>query len=289
MRNKKRKNKWNTTKIINGILVAVVFFSVVHTVLATTPNPGHPWAEVGDGTFQVLGPTQMRTYTFPDSDATILTSESDPTFNTWLLATPPIYSETDPVFTVWDKSTGISITESQISDFGTYLTAETDPSFNAWLIATPPLYSYTETDPVFTAWDKSTGISITESQISDFGTYLTAETDPIFVGQKGQANGVATLGADGKIPSSELPLITISNTFVVADETAMLALTAETGDVAVRTDSNTSYILAGINPAVLSDWQQLLTPTDTVLSVNGATGAVNLLASDIVLTGYVSG
>ncbi|MFZ2072203.1 MAG: hypothetical protein WAV10_00775, partial [Minisyncoccia bacterium] len=42
-------------------------------------------------------------------------------------------------------------------------------------------------------------------------------------------------------------------------------------------------------PAVLSDWQQLLTPTDTVLSVNGATGAVNLLASDIVLTGYVSG
>ena len=31
----------------------------------------------------------------------------------------------------------------------------------------------TETDPVFTAWDKSTGISITESQISDFGSYVT--------------------------------------------------------------------------------------------------------------------
>ena len=30
-----------------------------------------------------------------------------------------------------------------------------------------------ETDPVFSAWDKSTGISITESQISDFGTYST--------------------------------------------------------------------------------------------------------------------
>lgn len=35
-----------------------------------------------------------------------------------------------------------------------------------------------ETDPVFTAWDKSTGISITEAQVSDLGTYLTAETDP---------------------------------------------------------------------------------------------------------------
>lgn len=32
-----------------------------------------------------------------------------------------------------------------------------------------------ETDPVFNAWDKSTGISITESQISDFGTYEPAD------------------------------------------------------------------------------------------------------------------
>ncbi len=32
---------------------------------------------------------------------------------------------------------------------------------------------YSETDPVFSAWDKSTGISITESQISDFGDYQT--------------------------------------------------------------------------------------------------------------------
>ena len=37
-----------------------------------------------------------------------------------------------------------------------------------------------ETDPVFTAWDKSTGISITLSQISDWETPILAETDPIF-------------------------------------------------------------------------------------------------------------
>ncbi|MBU3927923.1 MAG: fibrobacter succinogenes major paralogous domain-containing protein [Bacteroidetes bacterium] len=35
-----------------------------------------------------------------------------------------------------------------------------------------------ETDPIFTAWDKSTGISITESQISDLGNYIETETDP---------------------------------------------------------------------------------------------------------------
>ena len=38
-----------------------------------------------------------------------------------------------------------------------------------------------ETDPVFTAWDKSTGISISESQIGDLQTYLTSESDPAIV------------------------------------------------------------------------------------------------------------
>ncbi|MBN2778876.1 MAG: DUF1566 domain-containing protein [Bacteroidales bacterium] len=35
-----------------------------------------------------------------------------------------------------------------------------------------------EIDPVFSEWDKSTGISITESQISDLGDYIETETDP---------------------------------------------------------------------------------------------------------------
>jgi hypothetical protein len=35
----------------------------------------------------------------------------------------------------------------------------------------------TETDPVFGAWDKSSGINITESQISDLQNYLTSEND----------------------------------------------------------------------------------------------------------------
>ena len=74
------------------------------------------------------------------------------------------YSESDPEFTAWDKSTGISITESQISDLQDYLT------------------EYIESDPEFTVWDKSTGISITGSQVSDLQDYLTeySESDPDF-------------------------------------------------------------------------------------------------------------
>lgn len=86
----------------------------------------------------------------------------------------------------------------------------------------------------------------------------------------------------GKIASSLLPALAITETFVVASEVAMLALSAaETGDVAVRTDENKSYILAGSDPSVLGDWQVLLTPVDTVLSVNAQTGAVVISAAGL--------
>ncbi len=61
----------------------------------------------------------------------------------------------------------------------------------------------------------------------------------------------------------------------------MLALTAQTGDVAVRSDISKSFILAGTDPSVLADWQELLNPTSGVASVNGQTGAVTLDSDDI--------
>jgi len=56
----------------------------------------------------------------------------------------------------------------------------------------------------------------------------------------------------------------------------MLALTAQIGDVAVRTDVNKSFILTATPATTLGNWQELLTPTDSVLSVDGSTGAVSL-------------
>ena len=41
---------------------------------AATPNPGHPWTEVGDGLIQFSVPTALRTYTLPDQNTTLLTS-----------------------------------------------------------------------------------------------------------------------------------------------------------------------------------------------------------------------
>lgn len=132
----------------------------------------------------------------------------------------------------------------------------------------------------FDASGVATGTTRTVS-MPDANVNLGLIASAIQSSEKGAANGVATLGADSKIPSAQLPAIAITDTSVVASQVAMLALTAQTGDVAVRTDLNKSFILAGTDPTVLGDWQELLTPTDTVLSVNGQTGAVSLTTTNI--------
>ncbi len=92
----------------------------------------------------------------------------------------------------------------------------------------------------------------------------------------GALNGVATLDGTGKVTASQLPAITITDTFVVASQAAMLALTAQTGDVAIRTDLSKTFILKGTSSSTLADWQELATPVDSVTSVNGLTGTVVL-------------
>lgn len=82
--------------------------------------------------------------------------------------------------------------------------------------------------------------------------------------QKGAINGVATLGADGKVHNSQIPALAISETFPVASQAEMLALSsAEQGDVAIRSDISKSYILRVSPSSVLSNWSELLSPTFT--------------------------
>ncbi|WP_429169011.1 tail fiber protein [Aeromonas rivipollensis] len=101
-------------------------------------------------------------------------------------------------------------------------------------------------------------------------------TDAVPSSQKGAANGVATLDSGGKVPVAQIPATAITDTFVVGTQAAMLALTAEIGDVAIRTDLNRSFILRVAGASTLANWQELLTPTDAVQSVDGQTGVVVL-------------
>lgn len=100
---------------------------------------------------------------------------------------------------------------------------------------------------------------------------------------KAVAGGYASLDGSGKIPSSQLPAIAITSVTVVASQAAQLALTAQEGDIAVRSDLNKSYIHNGGVAGTMADWTELATPTDLVISVNGYTGAVTLTKADVGL------
>lgn len=99
------------------------------------------------------------------------------------------------------------------------------------------------------------------------------------VATSGSASDITT----GTLPTSVFPPLAINDTFTVATQTAMLALTAQRGDVAIRTDIGRSFILSTDSPATLADWKQLTAGGD-VASVAGRTGAVVLTKTDVGLT-----
>lgn len=97
---------------------------------------------------------------------------------------------------------------------------------------------------------------------------------------------VATSGnyADltGTIPTSALPPLAINEVTPVASQTEMLALTAQRGDMAIRSDNGRTYVLASDSPSTLADWKEV-TAAGQVVSVAGKTGAVTLTKSDVGL------
>jgi hypothetical protein len=101
--------------------------------------------------------------------------------------------------------------------------------------------------------------AIAQSQVTNLSTSFAAKADLV----------------GGFVPQSQIPAVAITDTFVVASQAAMLALTAQTGDVAVRTDLSKSFILKGSDPTVLANWQELLSPSGYVTAVSGTAPVVS--------------
>lgn len=99
------------------------------------------------------------------------------------------------------------------------------------------------------------------------------------VATSGSASDITT----GTLPSSVLPPLAINETFTAADQAAMLALTAQRGDMAIRTDlGGKFFILTTDVPGTLANWKQVVSSSD-VTSVAGRTGVVTLTKTDVGL------
>lgn len=119
-------------------------------------------------------------------------------------------------------------------------------------------------------------IPVTQEYISGADTILTA-----FAKLQGQLYKAVILDENNKVPVEYLPAIAITDVMTAANETEMLALDAQRGDVAVRTDVAKTFILSTDDPTVLVDWKEIKSGL-SVQSVNGKSGvAVQLSTKDI--------
>lgn len=104
----------------------------------------------------------------------------------------------------------------------------------------------------------------------------------VTVASVGQPNGVMPLDSSGKASISYLPAIALTDVYVVASQAAQLALVAEEGDVAIRTDlDNQAFIHNGGVAGTMADWTGMTAPsTGAAMLVGG-----NAFSGDQTISG----
>lgn len=141
-----------------------------------------------------------------------------------------------------------------------------------------------DTATVAAAFDEIGGISPKADQVhaSQHATGGDDALTPAAIGAASAADLAAKADlVGGVIPTAQIPAVAVTEFFQVADESEMLALDAQTGDVALRADLSTAFILYGDDPSVLGDWVAWPMPGAAVVSVNGQTGVIVLSAADV--------
>lgn len=128
--------------------------------------------------------------------------------------------------------------------------------------------------------DSAGNISVGTVGLGNAPVAASDATRKDYVDNKVAAVTYSTLGV---VPTASLPPLAINDTFPVASQAAMLALTAQRGDMAIRTDNGKTYVLATDSPSTLADWKEIMA-AGQVQSVAGKTGVVALVKADVGLS-----
>ena len=107
------------------------------------------------------------------------------------------------------------------------------------------------------AWSEVTE-KPTFAKVATSGSYTDLANKPTLGTAASKDTGassgnVPVLDSKGKLADSVIPAVAITDTYVVATETAMLALSAQKGDIAIRSDLNKSFVLQSTPASTLAN------------------------------------
>jgi hypothetical protein len=140
--------------------------------------------------------------------------------------------------------------------------------------------SYTETDPVYSAWNKTTGISIASSQVSDFAAGVT-NNPAVLANTAKVTNATHTGDATG---ATALTVVRINGVALAGLPTGLLKNTTGTGVPSVAV-AGTDYLTPTGSAALLTDFPVLNQNT----TGNAATVTTNAnLSGDVTSVGNVT-
>ena len=205
-------------------------------------------------------------------------------------------SNTDAVTSVAGKTGVVTLVKADITDFadGDYATAAqgsladsaTQPGDNISTLTNDSAFvdaaGASAAAPVQSVAGKTGVVTLVKG---DVGLDQVDNTSDINKPISTATQSALDLKADlvgGVVPNSQLPSLAITEYLgTVASEAALLALTGQRGDWAIRTDTGSTWVITTDGGSTITDWTELATPADAVSSVNGFTGTVVLGASDV--------
>jgi hypothetical protein len=91
----------------------------------------------------------------------------------------------------------------------------------------------------------------------DENTLGTTLGDYVETADLGVANGVATLDANSKLTSSQLPDVAQVTVHAVANQAARLALSVQIGDIAIQSDNGQTYVLSSLPATTNGNWSAI--------------------------------
>ena len=175
----------------------------------------------------------------------------------------------------WDVTTALWYTPYNATNPNGYVTDSiiNDTAYWAWWDS-----DTTHAPTKNAVYDKISAMDTTISWKADSSSLGTAATKNTWT----SSGNVPVLDANGKLSTTILPALAITDTFTVSTTSDLTGLSsAEKWDVAIVTWSSETYILSADPYSTSANWKKLATPADTVTSVNSKTWAVTLDADDI--------